>query len=501
MDVIGPVSSTNNAFDPTCQLIINQFLASHRPAVTWLTLWPSSATLPLGAANRLPLEMVIRICDFCLFMGAERTNIMLISQLWYAAMQSPTLWGEIPLRVSTRGAYIHASHLVSLMKRLVLSQSAPLDAVILNGRTMYDTAIDINFATSPDYLPLRTVISHCETHRWRSLSIHHIGTYTGEPLDFATPNLKSLTLWGSTISFFTSSGLLRLMIALKHSLLHVEFRELNDEILPLLKSRAMGSLHSFRGAGKEVLAITNYSVLQELEIRDSIALPELAFVPLPPTLHIIPPCHTLLFQRFDVQNVRNLVIWELHSEVYSPDTTVVFPSLRTLTILRGDITSILYLSAPMLHTLHIGAPETDVNVYRRTLEKNVMIVLRDLPHHIKLEPRMLVCHLPLSIDTTLFLLARWSNLEELSLRLARPFDIRWLVADLLKHYGTKAPSESSKMQWKYLPALKWLKLEADELGTHDWDAYAKRILEGRKGGNLTCVAWNAAGKGGGAVSL
>lgn len=339
-------------------------------------------------------------------------------------------------------------------------------------------------------LLLETVISHCETHRWRSLCVHHTGKYHGDVLDIDTPILQSLSLQESALEFFTSSGLHRSLLSINVPLLHADLPKLTPEARALIPFSAMMALRSLKAPVNEILTIQDLTTLQELEITEtSASLPELASIPLPPIL-CIHQCTTQILECLNLANVQSMTIKQLCGQIRSPETIIPCPALKTLTVEKYGVASILYIFAPLLHSLCIGARDIDASIYRKAAGIDSVIALRDLPHHIKLDPGMIVSHLPLCEPTTLFLLEKWPQVEALSLRMARPFDISWLIAELLGRKKTRGIPVTSTTPWKYVPALKWLKLVVDELDdTRDRHVYARRILEGRRQSALACVCW------------
>lgn len=253
----------------------------------------------------------------------------------------------------------------------------------------------------------------------------------------------------------------------------------------------MTTLRGLKAPFNEILAIPDLTALQELEITETLAsLPELISTPLPPNI-CIHQCSTQALECLNLERVQVLTIKRLCGQIRSPETIIPCPALKALIIDKYDITSILYIFAPLIQSLHIGTPDIDARIYRKTEEIDAIIVLRDLPHHIKLDPRILISHLPLCVTATLFLLERWSRVEELSLRVAKPFDSGWLVAELLRRKKTRGIPVTPATPWKYVPGLKWLRLVVDEPDDiQDWNVYARQILEGREQSTLTCVSWS-----------
>lgn len=237
------LTSTRIDLDPLTldkQDRIERFFASRAPIIPLLVFTPPARVPSHSGIGRLPPEILTSIFGLCHSIGTPRTRLMLVCKDWHTGMQSPTLWNEIILRlpkdktlhlVYPEKALINAVYLVDMRRRLYLSGSVPLDVVILTAETADDANLDSSSGNEDlmDYLPLETIVSHCETHRWRSLCVRHGGKYYGDALDLDTPRLESLSLQESALEFFISSGLHQSLLSINVPLLHADIPKLTQK--------------------------------------------------------------------------------------------------------------------------------------------------------------------------------------------------------------------------------------------------------------------------------
>ncbi|KIM27703.1 hypothetical protein M408DRAFT_329884 [Serendipita vermifera MAFF 305830] len=508
-----------------CDKIIRDFL--NRDATiqghSFSGLLHANRRLPTpDPTSRLPPEILQTIFEFAQGVQVSNDTLKLVNIRWHTIMQAPTIWKHITIYVQKRQPVVHPNRLEYLKRSLLLSKKVQLDVTITSDtnnpviKTEDEDGAgwqEVQYL-SADFLALDTVLSLCDMHRWRHLTVDY--ARVGWLAMLACPNLQSLKI-GNTDSLIYG-GLCNTIMASAPPLLELDLPAVpirrgdggndNDEDddtitdmedensrAHLMAAYSFANLRSLRAAATQISLSQLPSSLQELHITNDFSkqpphanIYGLDRIQLPPTFSL-PWCSTRILQRLHLERIQHLTIQELRGNLSGPDTSIPCPALQTLIVPAYDLTSLLYITAPDLHELHIGTTlaSMDASKYRLSSLPDTMILLRDLPHHLKLAPRVLKMRIPLTADAILLLLENWRRLEQVSIRIAKPFQSVILVKGLIKNRFIRETTI-----WTCGPRLKWLKLVVDgAVGKGDvWSQYARTILDGRRESLLDCVSWS-----------